>query len=359
MHVSTPKSWRGGEQQLAYLYEELNTLGIAQHILCARGSKMEAYCKQNNYPHTTQHKRSAVSSLFAKAVKQVCRQTGANIIHTHDSHAHTFAVMSASLYGNKVPIVVSRRVDFPVSSSPLSRLKYNHKSVKRIICVSDCIKEITAPSIRNSEVLTTVHSGIDVNKFGHQNTGKLRSEYGIAEDVLLIGNIAALAPHKDYHTFVETVVRLNASGINAKYLIIGEGDERSAIEHQLDETGLTDRVVMTGFRKDIPEILPELDVFLITSETEGLGTSILDAMACRVPVVATRAGGIPEVVIHEQTGLLAKVKDADGLAQQVQRILDDETLRNQLVAGASEHLKNFSRQATARKTLEVYREILS
>jgi glycosyltransferase involved in cell wall biosynthesis len=103
-----------------------------------------------------------------------------------------------------------------------------------------------------------------------------------------------------------------------------------------------------------PIFFPELDVMLITSETEGLGTAILDAFACKVPVVATAAGGIPEIVIHQQTGLLAAVADASGLADAVTNLLTDANLRNSLIAGATAHLQNFSREATAAKTLREY-----
>ena len=359
LHVSTPLSWRGGEQQAIYLFEELDALGIKQHILCSSGSKVKAYCKERNYPHSTQKKSSSVSLSCGKAVKNACAKHGANIVHVHDAHAHTFAVLAATFFGNKVPIVVSRRVDFPVSKSPLSKWKYNHRMVKRIVCVSDCIRQITAPAIKRKEMLTTVHSGIDLGRFTHENTGKLRADFGIGSDTLIIGNVAALAPHKDYRTFIRTAAALKQKGVNAKYLIVGEGDERRMIEREIQEMGLSNDVIMGGFRGDVPEILPEFDVFLITSETEGLGTSILDAMACKVPVVAAKAGGIPEIVLHEQTGLLAEVKDHDGLAKQVLRVVNDEQLKSQLVAGATKHLQSFQKGETAKRTLAVYREILS
>ena len=118
-------------------------------------------------------------------------------------------------------------------------------------------------------------------------------------------------------------------------------------------------ILFLGFRQDIPEILPELDAFLITSETEGLGTTILDAFACRVPVVATAGGGIPEIVKHNQTGMLAAVHDADTLATHILNVLTVDTLRSRLVANATEFLQEFTKEKTAHKTLAVYQEILN
>jgi L-malate glycosyltransferase len=117
-------------------------------------------------------------------------------------------------------------------------------------------------------------------------------------------------------------------------------------------------ILFLGFRQDIPEILPELDAFLITSETEGLGTTILDAFACRVPVVATAGGGIPEIVKHNQTGMLAAVSDPDTLATHVLNVLTIDTLKHRLITNATAFLKEFTKEQTALKTLAVYREVL-
>ena len=100
-------------------------------------------------------------------------------------------------------------------------------------------------------------------------------------------------------------------------------------------------------------------MFLMTSETEGLGTSILDAFAAKVPVVATAAGGIPEMIIHKKTGMLAPIKDAENLARNVNELLANANLRAELIAGAYQHLQSFSKEQTALKTLEIYKEILS
>ena len=278
-------------------------------------------------------------------------------MHTHDAHAHSFAVYAGMLFGNKSKIIVSRRVDFPVKRNFLSVFKYNYKNIARIICVSDKIKEITSPAVRDMHKLITIHSGIDTSRFtGKKNTGILHREFNLKPDLKLIGNVAALAPHKDYFTFVDTVSMMAAHRKDCMFFIIGEGDERSKIEHYISRKGLSESIILTGFRNDIPNILPELDVMLITSETEGLGTAILDAFACNVPVAATAAGGIPEIVIHEKTGLLAPVKNAEILADAVNRLLDDQTLRTKIIAGATQHLLSFTRQVTAAKTLCVYNE---
>ena len=111
LHISTPKSWRGGEQQVAYLYEELEQKGITQYILCRKNSAMAKRGKSKGWNIIECRKTIAVDPFFARKVKLVCEQKKIDIVHAHDSHAHSFAVISASLFGNTTPIVVSRRVD--------------------------------------------------------------------------------------------------------------------------------------------------------------------------------------------------------------------------------------------------------
>jgi L-malate glycosyltransferase len=361
LHIATAISWRGGEQQVVYLAEELKRKNIRQFILCSEGSAMEDYCIRNNLPFITARKRSSFDLSFAKKVSDVCKVKKISLVHAHDSHAHTFAFLSCAVFANKAKVIISRRVDFPVGETFISRVKYNHSCIARIICVSDKIREIIHPAIKNPKVLTTIHSGIDESRFENAvATGILHREFNIPVNARIVGNISALAPHKDYKTFIDTAAEVLKSENDLYFFIIGDGPEKSNIENFRQASGVSDRIIMTGFRTDIPSILPELDVIvmLVTSETEGLGTTILDAFACKVPVVATEAGGIPELVINERTGLLAPVRDVAGLAVAVKRILNEAGLKEKLNRGSAEHLKNFSRQFTAEQTLSLYKEVL-
>jgi L-malate glycosyltransferase len=141
--------------------------------------------------------------------------------------------------------------------------------------------------------------------------------------------------------------------------IITYNEERAAIEARIQERGLEGKVVLTGFRSDVPPLLAELDLFLITSETEGLGTSILDAFASGVPVVATAAGGIPEIVLDGESGLLAPVRDAAALARCVRSVLDDRALSARLLEGGARRLGEHTVERMAERTLEVYGEAVS
>ena len=360
VHVVTPMSWRGGEQQAAYLMHELQSAGQNQIMVCAKGSAMESYCEKHGLPFRSLKKRSSFDPVFASKLSKICREFNADLVHAHGSHAHTFTVLAARFFGNKAPIIVSRRVDFPVSRSWFSRYKYNYPNVARILCVSDAIKDMTAPALKQPEKLATIHSGIDLSRFPHQGkTTRLRDELNLSKIDWLIGNVAALAPHKDYFTFIDTVALLTERGFKASFLIIGDGPLKQEIHDYVAQKNLDGVIHFTGFRKDIPEVLPELDLFLITSKTEGLGTSILDALACKVPVVATNAGGIPEIIHHLDSGWLGKVGDPESLAEGVETVLSDPNLKQKLIEGGSRKLRAFTKEETARRTLEVYLEVVS
>lgn len=356
LHIVTALSWRGGEQQMAYLVDELKEK-VEQIVLCSKGSEVERFCKENGIDFQTQKKQSGFDLGYAFQIKKMCKKLEIELCHMHDAHAHTFAILAAVL-GNKTPLVLSRRVDFPIKEKWFSKYKYNHPAIQKILCVSDKIKEITAKGIQDKSKLHTVYSGIDLSKFSPRN-GKLRKELDIPEDVTLIGNTSALADHKDYYTFLDACNQMLEVNNQLQFVVMGDGPMRDEIHAYAKKLNLGNKVIFTGYRKDIPDVLADLDVFLITSKTEGLGTSILDAFACRVPVVATAAGGIPELVEHKETGLLCEVKDSEGIAKAVMQVVNEKDLATKLCEGAFQKVQKFSKEETAKLTLSHYEEVWS
>lgn len=358
LHISTPVTWRGGEQQAAYLVEELQQKGIQQSAFCARNGAFSKQLETLGIKHQTAVRGISSNPIFARKLARYAKKTGATLLHCHDSHALTFAWLAAVLFGCKLPIVASRRVDFPIGKGALSLKKYNHPQVQAVLCVSNAIRDMVRPSLKRPEVAQTVYSGVDLSRFlPGTNSGLLRSQFGIAQHLPLVGIVAALADHKDYPTWLRTVRTLVDAGCNAHFVIVGNGPMENEVKAEIERLQLGQHVTMAGFRNDVPEVLPELDVFLFTSKTEGLGTSIIDALASGTPVVATRAGGIPEIIEHGQSGLLAPVGDAQALAAAVQQVLSNADLRSKLVAGGLQRAQAFSRSATANATLAVYRSI--
>lgn len=361
LHLSSEKTWRGGEQQIAYLIEEQIASGEDVMVFCRRNSLFEKYCLDNDVPFESLSFANNFDLSTAYGLKRLQKKLRFDIIHIHSSRSHSIAILATKL-GLRANLILSRRVDFPSSGNILSNHKYNHKQIKKVICVSEKVKEIIGKTIQDKNKLCVVYDGIDLGRFkGNQNSQILHKEYGLSPETKIVANISALADHKDYITFVDTVKEYKKQySTPVKFFIIGEGECREEIEKHIHTTNTSDMITMTGFRNDIKEIFKEIDVFLMTSKEEGLGSTNLDAFANEIPVVATAGGGIPEVVKHMETGLLAPVKSPKMLAEYVERMLTDSDLRTLITDKALKVLrKQFTKEAMAMETMEWYKRVIT
>jgi glycosyltransferase involved in cell wall biosynthesis len=171
----------------------------------------------------------------------------------------------------------------------------------------------------------------------------------------IVGNVAALAAHKGQRYLVAAAAGVVRELPDTRFLIIGEGELREQLERQIHGLGLDRHVVLTGFRGDVLGLVKSLDVFVMSSITEGLGSAILEAMACGRPVVATRAGGIPEAVDHEVTGIIVPPQDEHALSAAMLRLLRSPRLRDQFgQAGRQRVIDSFSVDRLVQGTADVY-----
>ncbi|MCR9253616.1 MAG: glycosyltransferase [bacterium] len=246
-----------------------------------------------------------------------------------------------------------------MKSNFYSKWKYNHHQINKIICVSKTVEDIVAQNLEYPEKITTIYSGIKLNRFENSvNEETLRSKYQLNQDSILIGNTSALADQKDYFTFLRVAKNVINETESAYFFLVGEGKLKGEILSKIDSYGLQKRIFITGRLNNIPSVLKELNIFLMTSKTEGLGTSVLDAFASKLPVVSTNAGGLKELVKHYETGLIADVGDDIELAKHVMAFIKQGDLKSKVVTNAYEYVKSFSSKKTATQTLEVYKSIL-
>ncbi|PKP20323.1 MAG: hypothetical protein CVU06_10660 [Bacteroidetes bacterium HGW-Bacteroidetes-22] len=360
-HVSTKENWRGGEQQLLYLFEQLAAGDVRQLVITPVDSALSGKTILDGSPYLRTVSGSRFKPLLiwriACKLKSLAKEYPTLIVHVHDSDAHTAAIISSAFMGAQFPVVVSRRVDFPVGRGLLSSFKYNHRSVKRIICVSEEVRRITGMSIRRKEVMCVIYDGIDTCRFENVASGFFTRQYMLPEDTPVVGNVAAIAPHKDYYTFVDTAGIIHRQNPAVRFFIIGNGPLEQQIIEYIESKSLSSVITLCGFLDPVEPALKSLQVLLYTSKTEGLGSTIIDAYSAGVPVVCTTAGGIAEIAHHGENALTAPPGDAKQLATHVMTLLESRELRGGLIQRARKYAQGFSKEIMAQQTLSCYTEL--
>jgi L-malate glycosyltransferase len=223
--------------------------------------------------------------------------------------------------------------------------------------VSRAVGEILAAGGVRRDRIHVVPDGVDLARGTEPADRDALRSLGVADDAPLVVQVAALVPHKDPLTFVRAVDIARRRMPALRALMVGDGPLRSAVQGEAARLGLDRVLVMTGFRRDADELLAAARVATLSSAEEGMGSVLLDAMAAGVPIAATAAGGIPEVVTHGNTGLLSPPRDAQALAENIVRLMSDPALAASITARARERVKEFSVDRMVERTLEVYSAI--
>jgi len=172
---------------------------------------------------------------------------------------------------------------------------------------------------------------------------------------LLVGNVAALVPHKGHRYLIEAAATVVRRVPDARFVIVGEGELETALKRQVKDLHLERQVLLTGFRPDALSLQMGFDLFAMSSVTEGMGSALLDAMAMGQATVATRAGGIPEVIVDGQTGILVQTRDAHALASAIVRLLEEPDRRTRFGAAGYERVRQcFSVEQMLQRTIDAY-----
>ena len=352
LHVDTARTWRGGQNQVLVTVLGLRALGH-RTVLVAHPTGELRRRAQEGLDLIPLAPRAEMDLAAAWRLSRVLKQLKPDIVHAHDPHGVAMASIALSMSTLPAPprLVASRRVDFHMRRSALSRWKY--RQVDCFICASDAIRQIVVSDGIPRERAVTVHEGIDLGRVAAAPPAELHKELWLPHEAPLVGNVAALVPHKGQRHLVDAAALVLPKHPDARFIIAGEGELRAALEHQIRQHHLEKHVILAGFRTDILSLHKAFDLFVMSSVTEGLGTSILDAMACGKPVVGTTAGGIPEVVVDGETGLLVPPRDAEAMAAAIVRLLADRALRERMgAAGLARVRERFSAETMVHNTLD-------
>lgn len=361
LHLTTALTFRGGEQQLLYLINELNNIQSNNNQILVTYKK-SVLCTQHRPPIPVLTLPVTATFSFQNAffLKKICTQHNIEIIHLHDANAHNLAILSAVLCHHTTPLILSRKVAFlPLKRNFWTAYKYNHPHIKKIICISEIVKKQLQNIVKQPLKIEVIPDCVPIHAFNTTlKTQKLLHQHDLPLNTITIGSIAALAPEKDHFTFLKTAQFLtqNYPNIPFHFFIAGEGVLKKQIQDFILQNNLQKCVTLLGFVKNVDELIKQLNVLLVTSTTEGLCSTILQAFAAQVPVVATQVGGIPEIVYHQKTGLLAPKKDYKELANNVLKIINEPIFAQKIIQKASHFVQQFDCTIIAQKTFNCYQK---
>lgn len=351
LHLDTATEWRGGQNQIVLTAEGQAARGHEVRIFAnERGELAARASKASLSVHAAATGRGDLSWRTLRAIREAARAFVPDLIHVHESHGLAGAILSAGHLSPRPRLVASRRVDFPLRF--LSRLKYGR--MDKVLAVSRAVRGVLISSGLPAEKVGLVHEGVK-DRLPQPGGREALRLLGIPDGAPLVGNVAQLVDHKDHATLFRAAALVLKSKPECRFLVCGEGPLRAELASLAASLGIADRVIFAGFRSDLDALMPLFDIFCLSSHLEGLGTSVLDAMCFSRPVIATRAGGIPDAVADRLTGRLVSPRDHEALASALAETLDSaQILAGYGAAGRERFLRELTSDAMVEATLAAY-----
>lgn len=356
LHVETGMHLYGGAQQVAYLLDGLARREIDSVLVCPPGAAIGQHFSGRARVKVLETPCSGDLDVgFIGRLTRVLRSERPDLVHLHSRRgADVLGALAARRAG--LPCVLSRRVD-----NPESRLwvKLKYRLHDRVVGISEGIVEVLRAEGVPESKLRVVRSAVEADPWQHpEPRAALCAEFDVRHERLLIGVVAQLIERKGHRVLLEALRDLPQRS-RLDVLFFGQGPRRETLEREIREWGLADVVRFAGFRKDLPRWMGGLDLLIHPAYLEGLGVSLLQAAAAGVPIIASRAGGMPEAVRDGINGMLVPPGDVAGLRAALQRLIDDPALRAQLAAGGPRLIAaEFSPETMVDGNLRVYRELL-
>ncbi|OCC15030.1 Glycosyltransferase [Dissulfuribacter thermophilus] len=306
LHIETGKNFYGGALQVLYLIRNLKGKGIKNTLIAPLGSEIlkramdeGIKCSPTEFSGELDPRLLFRIIYLVKKIKKETRP----IIHIHSRRGADLWGVLAGVITN-TPYIITRRVDNPELGS-LARLKY--RRAEKVVAISRAIFNILKAYGIDEERLMLIPSAVDTSIYRpHCERNWFLKEFGIHPSQKTVGMVAQFIPRKGHSYVIEAIPNILRKAPNTKFIFFGQGPLEQEIKRLSQRHGVYDNCIFAGFRKDMHRIFPCLDCLVHPALMEGLGVSVLQAMACRVPVVATNTGGLSDIVEDKKTALLIK-----------------------------------------------------
>jgi glycosyltransferase involved in cell wall biosynthesis len=363
LHVSAVKNWGGGENHIETLCYELKQSNpeVNNIVLCVKDKPFHDRLKETDIIYETAPLAYNLDFRFSFKIIALCKKHKVDVIHIHDPSAIALTIIADKL-SKLPPFVFSKKTSFPIKNKKLTLYKYNYPKIKKYFCVSDETKRICEKSIYDKNKLITIYHGTSLLNKSSETPYLLRDQFKIDPSKKIIGNIGNHIRAKNLETFVETVNYI----INIKkrtdffFIQIGTFTDRTEnLRTKIKELNLENHVVFLGYTPNASNFIPQFDVFLMTSQSEGIPEVIFESFYHKIPVISTNVGGIPEIIEAGTNGLLTPKHNPQLLSEKIIYLFENETLIVQFTSISYEKLmKHFLASTMAQKMLKEYMNVV-
>lgn len=356
-HIEAGRYLYGGAQQVLYLIEGMVQGGWQPLLICPCGAAISAPAKAAGARVVELPMGGDLDLPAIARIRRVLRQHRVDLVHCHSRRgADILGGLAAKSLG--LPCVLSRRVDNP-EPSWLVPLKY--RLFDRVIAISEGIREVLIACGVEPDKTLTVRSAVDFERFQQQpDRASFLARFQLPDDARVLGMAAQLIRRKGHHVLLDALPAVLERHPACHVLIMGQGPLEPDIRAAIQQKGLGDRVVMTGFLEDLPALLPNLEALVHPALAEGLGVILLQAAASGLPIVASRVGGMPEAIRDGETGWLIEPGDSAALTAAMLKLLEDpQAARAMGAAGRQYMAREFSIETMVAGNLGIYQELLA
>ncbi|HEY2456178.1 MAG TPA: glycosyltransferase family 4 protein [Candidatus Acidoferrum sp.] len=353
--VDLDTEWRGGQNQALLLLKGLYERGHAAELLTAKGSSLGRRAKRVGiYVHEVS--RGMLRVPAAIKIRGLISDGRVDLIHANEAHAVTAAWLAGA--HRSIPLVISRRVGYPIGRSQIARARY--RAATCVVANSNWVAEQAANSGVPVDRLHVVYEGVEVPELPSPTQREVaRARWGIRSTHKVLGCVGALQADKGHEWVIRALAELQQECPECRLLIAGNGKYRPHLEELVEELGLRQKVIFAGFLKDISAVYEALDIFIFPSLFEGLGTSLLAAMGYGVPSITFFGCALGEIVESGRSGLQVEARNPRQIADAVAALLRDESFASEIAKSGRERVvEKFSADRMVEQMVQIYEEVL-
>ena len=356
LHTESSTGWGGQETRTFHESIGMKKIGVKIIILCQHDSELGKRAKAAGIEVRTCRMKKSYDVTAVNYILKLIKNENVDIVNMHSGKDSLLAGVAGKLSSKNPVIVRTRHLALPITS----KFTYNVLAHK-IVTVSEYVRNYLISEGISPSKITAVHTCVDINKFDPENVKDgLRKELGVVAATPIIGTVSILRRKKGHHILLDAIPEILKEIPEAVFVFAGNGPQEENILNKIKALDLEGKIFMLGLRHDIPDILKSIDLFVLPTLQEALGTSFIEAMAMETPVIGTDVGGVGEVIKDGVNGYMIKPNDSSDLAKTIIKVLKaDQRGKMMGMEGRRMVLKNFSAERMCEQMFALYVSLLN